>query len=209
MAIILPLVFVLAAAVSARADSPRIVAFGDSLTSGHGIGLARAYPAVLQQRIADAGLRATMVNAGVSGDTSGRALHRLPHALEGDDVRILIVALGANDGVRGVPVAQLKANLSRIIETAQARNISVILCGMEALPIYGWDYSVNFHNAYRELAATYKIPLVPFILANVIGNPLMMQPDHVHPSAAGARAIAENIWPYLQPLLAETIQHQM
>ncbi|HEY2906201.1 MAG TPA: arylesterase [Vicinamibacterales bacterium] len=200
MTIILPLVFVLAAAVSARAESPRIVAFGDSLTSGHGIGLARAYPAVLQERMADAGLSGTMVNEGISGDTSGRALRRLQRALEGD-VRILIVALGANDGVRGVPVAQLKANLSRIIETAQARGISVILCGMEALPIYGWDYIVNFHNAYRELAATYKIPLVPFILANVIGNPLMMQPDHIHPSAAGARAIAENIWPYLQPLV--------
>ncbi len=200
MPIILPLVFMLAAAVSVRADAPRIVAFGDSLTSGHGIGLARAYPAVLQQRMADAGLSATMVNAGISGDTSARALHRLNRALEGD-VRILIVALGANDGVRGVPVAQLKANLSRIIETAQSRRISVVLCGMEALPIYGWDYSVNFHNAYRELAATYKIPLVPFILANVIGNPLMMQPDRVHPSAAGARTIAENIWPYLQPVL--------
>jgi len=206
--IILPLVFALAAVVSARAESPRIVAFGDSLTSGHGIGQARAYPAVLQQRIADAGLRGTVVNAGVSGDTSARALHRLQRALDGD-VRILIVALGANDGVRGVPVAQLKANLSRIIETAQARGISVILCGMEALPIYGWDYSVHFHNAYRELAATYKIPLVPFMLANVIGNPLRMQPDRVHPSAAGARAIAENIWPYLQPLLAEAAQHQM
>lgn len=208
MAIILPLAFVLAAAVSARADSPRIVAFGDSLTSGHGIGQARAYPAVLQQRIADAGLTGTMVNAGVSGDTSTRALHRLPRALDGD-VRIVIVALGANDGVRGVPVAQLKANLAHIIEAAQARGISVILCGMEALPIYGWDYSVKFHNAYRELAAAYRIPLVPFILANVIGNPLMMQPDRVHPSAAGARAIAENIWPYLQPLLSQPIPHRM
>jgi acyl-CoA thioesterase-1 len=201
------LAFVLAAAAFARADAPRIVAFGDSLTSGHGIGSARAYPAVLQQRLAEAGLSGTLVNAGVSGDTSARALHRLHRAIEGD-VQVMILALGANDGIRGVPVAQLKANLAQIIEAAQARGIAVILCGMEALPIYGWDYSVGFHNAYRELASRYKVPLVPFMLANVIGNPERMQPDRIHPSAAGARAIADNIWPYLRPLLTQTAQSQ-
>jgi len=114
---------------------------------------------------------------------------------------VLIVALGANDGLRGVPIAQLEANLGHIIETAQARGISVLLCGMEALPIHGWDYSVAFHNAYRELAGKYQVPLVPFMLLNVIGNPEMMQPDRAHPNAAGARAIADNIWPYLDDLL--------
>lgn len=193
---------VLAASVphAARASAPRIVAFGDSLTSGHGIGAAHAYPAVLQQQLERDGLDYSVVNAGVSGETSGQALRRLDRALDGN-VRVLIVALGANDGLRGVPVAQLKANLARIIEVAQARGISVLLCGMEALPLYGWDYSVEFHRAYRELAAKYDVPLVPFMLAGVIGNGRLMQPDSVHPNAQGARAIAANIWPWLKPLV--------
>jgi acyl-CoA thioesterase-1 len=181
-------------------DRPRVVAFGDSLTSGRGIGTAQAFPAILQQRIEREGLEYTVVNAGVSGDTSSRAVRRFDSALDGD-VRILILALGANDGLRGVPVAQLKSNLAAMIEKAQRRGIDVLLCGMEALPLYGWDYSVAFHNAYRELAKTYGVTLVPFVLMNVIGNPDLMQPDHAHPNADGARAIADNIWPYLEPLL--------
>jgi len=179
---------------------PRIVVLGDSLTSGRGIGSALAFPALLQQRLDEADLRYEMVNAGVSGDTSSGAVRRLERALDGD-VRVLVVALGANDGLRGVPVARLTENLSRIIEVAQARGISVLLCGMEALPIHGWGYSVAFHNAYRDLAARYDVTLVPFILMNVIGNPELMQPDRAHPNAAGARAIAEMIWPYLNTLL--------
>jgi len=179
---------------------PRIVALGDSLTAGHGIGTTAAFPAVLQQRIDAEGFDYTVVNAGVSRDTSAQAAARLEQVLAGD-VRVLIVALGANDGLRGVPVATLKQNLSHIIEAAQTRRIAVILCGMEALPIYGWDYTTAFHHAYVELAGRYRIALVPFILRNVIDNPRLMLPDRIHPNAAGARAIAESIWPYLQPLL--------
>jgi len=198
----LALALVSAVAVAAAPNVPRIVALGDSLTSGHGIGASRAFPAVLQQRLESAGLNYSIVNAGVSGDTSSGALRRLDRALDGD-VRLLIVALGANDGLRGVPVAQLRTNLGRIIEAAQARHIAVLLCGMEALPIYGWDYSVAFHNTYRELAQKYNVTLVPFMLANVIGNATLMQPDHIHPNSAGARAIADNIWPYLEPMVAQ------
>ena len=186
------------------ATRPKIVALGDSLTSGQGIGAERAYPALLQEKIEAAGLDYTIVNAGVSGDTSERALRRFERALDGD-VRILIVELGANDGLRGAPVARLKENLSRIIETAQARNISVLLCGMEALPIHGWDYTVAFHNAYRDLATEYNVPLVPFILFNVIGHPELMQPDRAHPNTAGQRAIAEKIWPYLERMISAAV----
>jgi acyl-CoA thioesterase-1 len=195
---------VLAVASAATLASPRVVAFGDSLTSGRGIGQAQAYPAILQQRIEKNGLDYSVVNAGVSGDTSSRAMRRFDAALEGD-VRVLILALGANDGLRGVPVAQLKSNLSHMIEKAQKRGITVLLCGMEALPIHGWDYSVAFHNAFRDLAKQYDITLVPFILMNVIGNPDLMQPDHAHPNADGARAIADNIWPYLEPILQKDV----
>ena len=179
----------------------RIVSLGDSLTSGHGIGTAAAYPALLHQRVRRAGFPYEVVNAGVARETSADARARLERALDGD-VRVLVVALGANDGLRGVPVAQLTTNLAHIIETAQARGISVLLCAMEALPIYGWAYTTAFHNAYLELAARYKISLVPFILMHVIGNPQLMQPDHAHPNAAGARAIADTIWPYLERILS-------
>ena len=179
----------------------RIVCLGDSLTFGHGIGSAAAYPALLHQRVRRAGFPYEVINAGVSRETSADALARLDRALEGD-VRILIVALGANDGLRGVPVAQLASNLGHIIDKAQARGIAVLPCAMEALPIHGWAYTASFHQAYLDLAAQYQIPLVPFILMNVIGNPALMQADHVHPNADGARAIADVIWPHLERILA-------
>src|SRR5206468_12150130 len=147
-----------------------------------------------------------VVNGGVSGDTSSGALRRLERLLN-DNVRILVVELGANDGLRGVSVDQLKSNLGRIIEAAQARGITVLLCRMEALPLYGWDYTVAFHKAFDELGRQYDVPLVPFVLMNVIGDRNLMQRDRAHPNEAGARAIAENIWPYLKPLLTGTPAH--
>jgi acyl-CoA thioesterase-1 len=180
-----------------------VLVLGDSLASGRGIGASRAFPAVLQQKLDEERLDYEMVNAGISGDTSAGGARRYERLLD-DRVRILVLELGANDGLRGVPVSQVKANLARIIEAAQARGISVLLCGMEALPIHGWDYTVAFHNAFGELARAYQVPLVPFILMNIIGNGDLMQPDRAHPNEAGARAIADNIWPYLKPLLTQS-----
>jgi acyl-CoA thioesterase I len=182
----------------------RIVCLGDSLTSGHGIGTAVAYPAILHQRVRRAGFPYEVINAGVSRETSAQGRARLDRALEGD-VRVLVIALGVNDGLRGVPVAQLTANLGQIIEVAQKRGIAVLLCGMEALPIHGWAYVTAFHQAYLDLAVRYKVPLVPFILMNVIGNPQLMQRDHAHPNAEGARAIADVIWPYLEEILKKPL----
>jgi acyl-CoA thioesterase-1 len=182
------------------AAAPLIVVLGDSLASGHGIGASKSFPAVLQERVAEQNYPYRIVNAGVSGDTTAGGLHRLDSTLKGD-VRLLVVALGANDGLRGIPVAQVKANLARIIERAQARGIRVLLCGMEALPTYGWQYTVAFHQMYLDLAKRYEVPLVPFMLIDVIGNPRLMQPDHVHPNADGARVMADHVWPYLEPLL--------
>ena len=190
----------LAVSATTHEDLPRIVALGDSLTSGRGIGKDEAYPAVLQGHLEDRGYRYQVVNAGVSGDTTARALRRYRETLDGD-VKVLIVALGANDGLRGVPVEQLKSNLSVIIEEAQRRGIAVVLVGMDALPLHGWDYSIAFHHAYEELAARYRIPLVSSVLVNVMTNASLMQSDRTHPNQAGARAIAELIWPQLEPLL--------
>jgi acyl-CoA thioesterase I len=177
----------------------KIVAFGDSLTSGHRLGPKLAYPAILATRLEETGLPYSVVNHGVSGDTTARALRRLKSALA-EQPQILIVALGANDGLTGVPVAQVRRNLEEIIETAQSRGVKVLLCGMEALPLYGWQYTVDFHQIFPALAAMYHVPLVPFLLDGVIGDRTLMSEDGIHPNAQGARVLADNIWPYLLPL---------
>ena len=188
-----------APAAAPKDRSLKIVAFGDSLTSGHRLPKGDAYPALLEKALEDAGLPFDVVNHGVNGDTTAGGVRRLAAALD-EKPQILIVAFGANDGLRGVPVAQVRANLAKIIETAQARGVSVLLVGMEALPIYGWQYTIDFHNLWPELAAKYNVPLVPFILDGVLGNPALMSPDGIHPNAAGAKLIASNIWTMLRPL---------
>lgn len=185
-----------AAASRAR---PRIVALGDSLTAGLGLDAGEAYPALLQRRLEEAGLDYEVVNAGVSGDTSAGGLRRLDWAVNGD-VRVLIVALGGNDGLRGLPVDELRRNLSAIVERAQAREISVILAGMEAPPNFGEAYTRAFHQVYPEVAQRYRVPLVPFLLAGVAGFETMNQRDGIHPTAAGARTVAENVWAVLRPV---------
>jgi len=179
---------------------PRIVVLGDSLTAGLGLPPDQAYPTLLQQRLDKEGLKYEVVNAGVSGDTSAGGLARLDWALEGD-VRVLIVALGGNDGLRGLPAEELKGNLSQIIEQAQKRHIQVVLAGMEAPPNFGQSYIVSFHQIYPELARHYKVPLVPFLLQGVAGIDTLNQRDGIHPTAEGARIVAENIWPVLRPML--------
>jgi len=190
-------------ATSPRAARPRIVVLGDSLTAGLGLPPEQAYPTLLQQRLDKEGLKYEVVNAGVSGDTSAGGLARLDWALEGD-VRVLMVALGGNDGLRGLPAEELKANLSQIIERAQARHIQVILAGMEAPPNFGQSYIVSFHQIYPDLARQYKISLVPFLLQGVAGIDTLNQRDGIHPTAEGARIVAENVWPVLRPMLTSS-----
>ena len=181
----------------------RIVVLGDSLTAGLGLSPDQAYPAILQQRLNERGLGYTVVNAGVSGDTSAGGLSRLDWALDGD-VRVLIVALGGNDALRGLPVAELERNLSRIIERAQARKITVVLAGMEAPPNYGRDYTAAFHQVYTKVAQKYRVALVPFLLINVAGHRRLNQPDGIHPTAEGARVVADNVWAVLRPIVERT-----
>jgi acyl-CoA thioesterase-1 len=189
-----------AAPVNPATSRPRIVMLGDSLTAGLGLRQDQAYPALLQQRIDAENLPFTVVNAGVSGDTSAGGASRLDWALEGD-VKILVVALGGNDALRGLPVKELSRNLSTIIEQAQARNIRVILAGMEAPPNFGRDYIVSFHQVYPDLAKKYNVPLMPFLLEGVAGITHLNQPDGIHPTAEGARRLADNVWSVLRPML--------
>ncbi len=166
---------------------PRLVFLGDSLTAGLGLSPEQAYPTLIQQKIDADSLDYYVVNAGVSGDTSAGGLSRLDWALEGD-VRVMVVALGGNDGLRGLPAAELKRNLGTIIERAQAKHIGVVLAGMEAPPNFGQDYIVQFHRVYPELARQYGVPLVPFLLQGVAGIDGLNQRDGIHPTKPKARA---------------------
>ncbi len=188
-----------AAPSTEAAHRPKIVVLGDSLTAGLGLPVAQAYPTLLQQKLDAAGLPFEVVNAGVSGDTSAGGLSRLDWSLQGD-VKILIVALGGNDALRALPVTQLSDNLAQIIETAQKRGIHVILAGMEAPTNWGRDYDVSFHKVYPALAARYHVPFVPFLLQGVAGSDTLNQADGIHPTAAGARIVAENVWKVLKPV---------
>ena len=182
---------------------PVVVALGDSLTAGLGVAPEESYPALLQSRIERADYSHRVINAVVSGDTSAGVRRRLDSVLH-PDTRVLILAIGANDGLQGVPIAELRSNVSAIIERAQARDIRVLLCGMETPPTRGWDYTVDFHRVLPDLAARYHTPLMPFLLDGVVGDPALNLPDRFHPNAAGYRRIAERIWPYLEPLLRST-----
>jgi len=186
------------AKVSSR---PRVVVLGDSLTAGFGLPLPDAYPSLLQDWIDKERLNFEVINAGVSGDTSAGGLARLDWALDGD-VRFLVVALGGNDGLRGLPATQLRDNLSAIIERAQAKHIIVVLAGMEAPRNFGRDYVVGFHQVYPDLARKYNVTLVPFLLQDVAGIERLNQRDGVHPTAEGAEIVAKNVWTRLRPLLA-------
>lgn len=181
--------------------TPLIVAFGDSLTSGPGLDQDQKYPALLQRKVDAREYRFRVVNAGVSGDTSTGALKRLDAALV-PEARVLILALGINDGLRGVPVATVERNLATIIERAQSRQIAVLLCEMEAPPLDGFKYTVEFHRMFTRLATRFELPLVPFFLIQIAGDPRLNMPDRVHPNAAGHKLIAEAIWSHLEPLLA-------
>jgi acyl-CoA thioesterase-1 len=181
---------------------PRIVFLGDSLTAGYGLAPHQSVPSLIQGRLKQAGLDFEVLNAGVSGDTSAGGLSRLQWSLTGD-VKILVVELGANDGLRGLPIAAMRTNLDTIIRRAQARGIAVLLTGMEAPPNYGAAYTAEYRAAFASLAAEHKVPFVPFYLNGVAGNPRLNIADGIHPNAEGNRIVAQTIWRALQPLLSQ------
>jgi acyl-CoA thioesterase-1 len=157
----------------------------------------------LQRKIDENGRRYRVEDAGVSGDTSAGGVSRIDWALaiEGGPVKFLILELGGNDGLRALPVAEMKKNLAEIIERAQARDVTVILAGMEAPPNLGEEYTSEFRQAYRDLAKKYKVPLIPFLLEGVASRREMNQSDGIHPNAAGEKIMTENVWREIEPLL--------
>lgn len=182
------------------ASKPRIVFLGDSLTAGLGLPSDQSYPALIGKKLKEKGYDFEIVNAGVSGDTSAGGSRRLDWSLEGD-VRALVLALGANDGLRGLPADEMKKNLTLVLDRAKSRNIPVVLAGMEAPPNYGPDYTRAFRQVYVDLAKEYDVRFVPFLLLGVAGNPSLNQGDGIHPNARGAEIVAELVWTELEPLL--------
>lgn len=185
------------------AARPRVVVLGDSLSAGLGISTDQAFPAVLQRKVDSKGLPFEVVNAGVSGDTTAGGLRRLDWALDGN-VQVLIVELGANDGLRGLSVDEMRRNLSDIISQAQRRGIRVLLCGMEAPPNFGASYTTAFRAAFKDVAGQHRVQLLPFLLEGVAGLPALNQADGVHPNAQGAQRVAETVWSRLEPMLRQT-----
>ena len=189
-----------AATENRTTDRPKIVILGDSLTAGYGLEKPQSFPSLLQQRLDASGVKYEVVNAGVSGDTTAGGLRRLDWSIEGN-TRILVVALGGNDGLRGLPVADSRKNLSEIVTRAQQRGITVILAGMEAPPNYGPTYTGEFRAMFRELARDHRVTLIPFLLDGVAGVPSLNISDGIHPNPEGARIVERTVWKALEPAI--------
>ena len=187
--------------IQVTSDRPKIVAFGDSLTAGFGLEEKESYPYLLQKKLEADGYDYEVVNAGVSGETSLGGLERVDWVLEQENVRILVLELGANDLLRGLPVAKMKENLSTIIKKAKAKNIRVLLCGMLAPPTMGANYQRDYVAAFPDLASEYKVDFLPFLLENIALNKELNQGDGIHPNAKGEIIMTDNIYKALKPMI--------
>ncbi len=197
----------LAPATSAPASSedsrPVIAAFGDSLSAGFGLDPGQSFPDDLQRDLDGAGYKYRVVNLGVSGDTTTDGVERLPSVLAAHPA-IVILEFGGNDGLRGLPVASAKANLEKMIRAIQGAGAKVVLAGMTLPRNYGPEYIHAFEQMYVALANQYKLARIPFLLEGVGGNPNLMQPDGIHPTAQGAEIVANTVMRYLTPLLRKS-----
>ena len=181
--------------------APLVVFLGDSLTAGLGVGEEEAFPEQVRRRLAAEGVRIRVVNAGVSGDTTAGGLARLDWVLR-QQPQILVVGLGANDGLRGLALGETEANLRAIVAGARRAGARVLLLGMLLPPNYGPEYTAGFRDIFPRLAAELEVPLVPFLLTGIAGIPELNQADGIHPTAAGHRLMAENVLPGLRQMLA-------
>jgi acyl-CoA thioesterase-1 len=181
-------------------NRPVIVAFGDSLTAGFGADTGKSYPDFLQQEMDRGGYRYRVANAGISGETTTDALERL-HEVTALKPAVAIVEFGGNDGLRGLPLSTTRSNLDQIVAGLKASGAEVLLAGMTLPPNYGPDYIAEFQRVYSDLAAKYRVALIPFLLEGVAGTTRYMQRDGLHPTAEGNRLVAATVMRYLQPLL--------
>jgi acyl-CoA thioesterase-1 len=183
------------------ANTPAIVVLGDSISAEYGLPRGTGWVALLRQKLAQEHYDYSVANSSISGDTTSGGLARLPAVLMRLKPKIVIVELGANDALRGVPLATTQANLQAIIDRSRAANAKVLLVGMYVPPNYGPDYSQKFHAVYDQLSKDQHVPLVPFILAGFESKPEMFQADQMHPTPQAQPLLLQNVWPTLKPLL--------
>jgi acyl-CoA thioesterase-1 len=195
------LVTLLLATAIARAGPPTILILGDSISAAYGIDTSQGWVALLQQRLRQEHFDYRVVNASVSGDTTRTGLNRLDAALQQYRPAIVIVALGGNDGLRGLPFSEIETSLSRIIEVSQQQGAKVLLAGVRLPPNYGAFYNTRFAALFRQLADTRQVALVPRLLDGIDEHAELMQADGIHPTAAAQARILDNVWPHLLPLL--------
>lgn len=198
---ILTLLLILLGPGYASASKPAILVLGDSISAAWGINTEQGWVNLLQQRLVDKQYNYHVVNASVSGDTSRTGLNRLEDALKQHKPSIVIVALGGNDGLRGLPISETESSLSSIIEKSQQSGQSVLLAGVRLPPNYGVYYNSQFADMFQRLSSKYSVPLVPKILDQVADNSALMQEDRTHPTAEGQKQVLENVWPQLESLL--------
>jgi acyl-CoA thioesterase I len=190
--------------LSAAIDSPpkTILFYGDSLTAGYGLSTEQAFPAHIQQKITKNKLPYRVVNAGLSGETSAGGLGRINWVLK-QPVDIFILELGANDGLRGLPLQQTRNNLQAIIDKVKEKNpqVKLVIAGMKVPPNMGTEYSQAFERVFTELAKSNKAVFLPFLLEGVAGNPKLNLPDGIHPNVEGHKIVAKNVWQVLEPMM--------
>lgn len=198
------LLFCLPVAVRAT-DSSNLLILGDSLSAGYGMRVEQGWVALLAQRVVEKGYPYRVVNASISGDTSRGALARLDALLEQVQPRVVVVELGGNDGLRGLPLAELRANLGDILARVRATGAAAVLLPMKLPPNYGPAYTQGFEQIYRDLAVEHGATLGLFILEEIALRPELLQDDRIHPTAAAQPLMLERIWPLLEPLLAASV----
>ncbi|KVP25967.1 arylesterase [Burkholderia multivorans] len=192
-----------AAAPAATAGQPVIAVLGDSLSAEYGLPRDTGWVALLRQRLATERIDYSVANASVSGDTTSGGRARLPAVLQRLKPSIVVVELGANDALRGVPLATTEQNLRDIVANARRAHAKVVLVGMYVPSNYGPDYTQKFHAVYTRLSKELDVPLVPFLLAGIENKPDMFQSDQIHPTQQAQRVLLDNVWPTLKPLLGK------
>lgn len=187
--------------------APTILVYGDSLSAGYGIPRDQGWAELLQRRLAEQGYPHQVANASVSGETTGGGLARFNKTLQQTQPTLVILELGANDGLRGLPVADMQRNLSAMIETARKQDAKVLLLGMRIPPNYGPQYTRAFFDSFHTVADRYKLPLVEFFLDGVAGQRQLIQDDGLHPNVEGQPRLLDNVWPELQPMLGKPLKN--
>lgn len=190
-----------ARAADAALAAPVILVFGDSLSAGYGLAQGQSWPSLLETRLREQRLNYTVVNASISGETTAGGRSRIDAALARAKPAIVIIALGGNDGLRGLPVSAMRANLAAMIDAARARKAQVLLAGMRLPPNYGFEYTRDFEQSYADLAREHQTALTPFLLDGLAERRDLFQADGIHPVAAAQPIILDNVWKALKPRL--------